>query len=380
MAMCPEAEVGIAVFRQYLYFDPVDDARFVQCPEQDTGAYLPLFKLDSSYAPDGKMGYEILKWYLETDTVVGLPEYVDLVYIPTNIALNNTSTNINAAFDAARHAMLASSHPKENQYIIFLSDGEATWPNGPDMNNYVQGTNVPTTFTVFFTQTGNAPQNLVTMTDNIQSNGYSTSNPLSNLWAFFNNDYDSLLTFLIENILGTIVDDKVPELIPYPSPTYQRRPTLTWHVPQVPGTSYTIQIAQTSNFVSPIVNVPIADTTYTPQIDLPYGTIYWRVKSDISTWSYSSSFVILDNRVPVLIPHESPVQLPRIPFRFLHHRHLTQQLLKRRLMTPSIPARPRCRSGLFTGASGEMTPTIHRQARLLLKTTGSLKLFPMCLI
>ncbi len=55
------AEVGLAVFRKYLYFDQADNSRFVQCPGHDTGAYLPLLKLDSSYAPDGKFGYQILK-------------------------------------------------------------------------------------------------------------------------------------------------------------------------------------------------------------------------------------------------------------------------------------------------------------------------------
>ncbi len=308
--LCPDAEIGIAVFRQFLYFDPVDDDRFVKCPEQDSGAYLPLFKLDSTYVPDGKMGYQILQDYLETDTVnTGISPYVDLTYVPTNTATNSVSTNINAAFNAARHAMLSSSYPKDNQYIIFFSDGLATWPNDGTQDNYVQGTGVPTTFTVFFTPDLNPPVQLVEMTNNIKNNGYSVTNPASNLWAFHNTSYDSLMNLLIKNVLGTIVDDKVPELIPYPSPTYERRPILTWHVPQVIGTSYTIQISQTSDFASPIVNVPVVDTFYTSQIDLPHGSIFWRVKSDISTWSKSSSFVILDNRVPVLIPHASPTEI-----------------------------------------------------------------------
>ncbi len=59
------AEVGVSVFRQHMYYDPVDDSRFVQAPGYDTGAYIPLLKLDSSYAPSGEWGYQILHHYLE---------------------------------------------------------------------------------------------------------------------------------------------------------------------------------------------------------------------------------------------------------------------------------------------------------------------------
>ena len=97
--------------------------------------------------------------------------------------------------------MLASNYEKNCHYIIFLSDGEANQPQG-NADAYVQGTGVPTTFTIFFTQSGNPPQELINFTTNVQNNGYSTTNPQSNLWAFENTDYDTLMKFIMENVVS----------------------------------------------------------------------------------------------------------------------------------------------------------------------------------
>ncbi len=207
----PQAEVGVAVFRTFLYYRPEDDDLFVQCPAQDSGAYIPLLKLSEKYPPDNKDGYQILKKWLEADTVIeniGDPpepyEYVDLNYKTSWQDDANPLTHINAGFDAAKHAMLASKHPKSNHFIIFLSDGVATYPQDASKKDYVQGTGVPTTFTIYFTNEPNPPQDLVQMTENIKNNGYSSSNPRSNLWAFNNSSYDTLMNFLMNDVISLI--------------------------------------------------------------------------------------------------------------------------------------------------------------------------------
>ena len=209
-AKFPNVEVSIAVFREHLYFDSADDNRFVQCPGYSMGAYLPFLKLDSIYAPSGETGYQIVKHYLQIDTVGDtLPLYVDLEYIPTNVGLNSASTNINVAFAAAKHAFQSALYAKERQFIIFLSDGEATVYNGPDSSTTEFVTDVdglPATFTIFFTQIGQVPQNLVIMTDNIQANGYSTNNPRSNLWAI---DVANLMDVLMDYVMKILIDDSI---------------------------------------------------------------------------------------------------------------------------------------------------------------------------
>lgn len=196
--MNPKMQVGLVVFRTYLYFDPSDDPIFEQCPAYDTGAYIPLLTLDSTY--NGQTGYDILKNYLETDTVSLDSLWIDLVYRPTNVILAGGNTNITASFEAAKQGMLSSIYPKGNHYIIFLSDGESTVGG----NDYILGENVPTTYTVFFTPLGKPPQSLLDMTANIQCNGYSTSNSYSNLWAI-ETDYDTLMSLLMEKVIGQMV-------------------------------------------------------------------------------------------------------------------------------------------------------------------------------
>lgn len=194
----PKSQIGIAVFRTLLYFDPQDDSRFVKCPKQEN-AYLPLLTLDSSHTPEGKMGHEILKEYLKTDTVgSGSFTFVDLTYQPTNVGENDVGTNINAGFDAAKHSMEFSNYEKKRQFVIFFSDGKATV--GPDQNKYVEGIDMPTTFTLYFSNDGTVPADIEAMTSNVQSNGYSTSNILSDLWAA-KSDFDTFLKIFKDSIL-----------------------------------------------------------------------------------------------------------------------------------------------------------------------------------
>lgn len=99
-------------------------------------------------------------------------------------------------------------------------------------------------------------------------------------------------------------NDSIPILIPYPSPTFERRPSLKWHKPSIEITKYYIQISTLPSFTTTIVYVSVNDTTYTPTIDLLIDTIYWRVKADESDWSDTSSFILKDNRIPLLIQYQ----------------------------------------------------------------------------
>lgn len=205
------AEVGIAVFQQYLYFRPENDSIFKKCPGWDSGSYIPLLNLQQVYPQSSsRTGYEILKFYLDTVTVQqGINSYVDLKYKPNPLwgGGGPGSTNISIGFDAAKDAFLYSKITDKNRhFIIFLSDGEANQPtnNVELMKKYIKGENTPTTFTVFFTRTGTPPTQLVQMTDNIKANGYSLKNPFSNIWAI-QTDYPTLMKLLITNILDSLV-------------------------------------------------------------------------------------------------------------------------------------------------------------------------------
>ncbi len=114
-------------------------------------------------------------------------------------------------------------------------------------------------------------------------------------------------------ILGTLLSTSASalELIPISGPMYERRPTFTWR--SVEGaTQYSLQIADNDSFVEPIIALPMEDTSYTPALDLPLGSIYWRVRADDGEYS-SSSFVILDIRIPILVPYTPELTLERRP-------------------------------------------------------------------
>ena len=204
-AKSPRTSVGLAVFGTTLWFDPADDALFQPLNNGSKGGYIPLLVLDSTYTGTNsnvgypKKGIEILKFYLQYKSIP--PE---LLYSSFNFM--GRGTNINIGFEAAKDAMLASPSPKDRHFCIFLSDGEATEPANGDMFLYVNGTGVPTTFTVYYTPDDSiqAFENLVKMTNNIKNNGYSSSNPLSNLWSI-KTDYNTLMKLLMENVIKLII-------------------------------------------------------------------------------------------------------------------------------------------------------------------------------
>jgi hypothetical protein len=214
-ARVPDAEVGVAVFENILYFDNRDDPFFTQLPGNVDGvrnqSYIPLTRLDQQLS-DGTLGIEKLKEVMAIDTSRGtlydgsIDDYVHLRYIPSDMSNHTMFTNINVGFEAAKEAFRTASYPEDRQFIIFLSDGEpmGSMQAGLPSDYFEQGENVPTTFTVFFTPDTNAPQSLLTMTTNIRNNGYSETNPESDLWTI-QTSHDALLSLIIDNIFETII-------------------------------------------------------------------------------------------------------------------------------------------------------------------------------
>ncbi len=111
-----------------------------------------------------------------------------------------------------------------------------------------------------------------------------------------------------------------PVLVPcMPNPTYNREPAFRWLT--TPGIAvYRLQIDTLQLFPSPIVSIPLSDTFYTPGVNLPVKTIYWRVcnDADLSTWSATSSVTILDSLTPLLIPYTPDPTLDRRPTLMWH--------------------------------------------------------------
>ncbi|MBN1983644.1 MAG: VWA domain-containing protein [Chitinivibrionales bacterium] len=210
----PNAEVGVAAFNRSLYFNPIHPTikRFATLTTPNNGgAYVELLVLDSVYQPENLSGYKILKEILKTDTVpfIDLPShtYLSLALPPYD---DYASTNINIGFEAARQAFSTSKYLKNNQYILFFSDGEATEPNNDSKNDYVtKVTNIPTTYTVFFTSDSSGLPNLNQMTQNIQNNGYSSSNPRSHLWRYQNTSMETLLDFVMKNVILNMFENVV---------------------------------------------------------------------------------------------------------------------------------------------------------------------------
>jgi len=215
----PNAQVGVSVFREVLYFDTSTTSRFwysryfkTMSTVYDTlpqQAYMPLLTLNQMY--NGVRGIDILDSLLAT---TGSGGNANLRYSPNFSTAGNT--NINIGFLAAREAFAATTTAKNHQYIIFLSDGDANRGQrdpGVDSIYYFRDStrNVPTTFTVFFTgsSAGNVPANLQTMTRNIAANQYSTSNPNSAAYSI-QASYNALLNVLLNNVISQINVPAIP--------------------------------------------------------------------------------------------------------------------------------------------------------------------------
>jgi hypothetical protein len=198
----PSIMVGVVVFESWLLFKPGEDVVFVQCPNIQ-GAYIKPIKLNGIY--NNRTGYQILSKYLETQKAwMG---YTELKYKNDE----GSMTSINNAFTAAKHGLLNCGLPKNRQFIIFLSDGIANDPGiFPDVNEYVKGTEVPTTFTVYLQWDAGTPvpPQLLDMTNNIKGNGYSIANPQSNIWSI-KTSFETLMSLLMKNVILKIVNNLI---------------------------------------------------------------------------------------------------------------------------------------------------------------------------
>jgi hypothetical protein len=107
----------------------------------------------------------------------------------------------------------------------------------------------------------------------------------------------------------------VPVLVPCtPNPTYDRKPFFRWlHNPNI--AQYRLQIDTLLSFLNPIISVPLADTFFQPGVNLPVRIVYWRVRNDAdtTTWSVISSLTILDPTTPQIIPYAPDPTINRRP-------------------------------------------------------------------
>ncbi len=213
----PNAEVGLVVFREVLYFDHRNNNLLEHLSTYSGNqSYLPLLTLNQKLA-GGVLGVQAVKNLLVTRRVSGRNSrynvnvtYTDLVYEPGFNTVGNT--NINVAFDAARAALASASNPPERQFVIFLSDGEPfpvdNWSahGNKDPFDFKNGTGLPTTYTVYLHDSlTEVPASIAEMTQNIRTNGYSTTNQLSNTWLLHGTDYNSLMSLLMNKIVRPLL-------------------------------------------------------------------------------------------------------------------------------------------------------------------------------
>ncbi len=212
--VAPATEIGLAIFSRRLAFEDRDNPFFQRAFPNDTSqhdAYAPLTKLNHVFA-NGRTGLDTMQALLSTTP----NSNGDLIYNTKNPASRvnkglkpdnvRDGTDITLGFQAALQAMSVATAPKESQFIIFLSDGD---PGGQDDSrtavgdDFMKGIKTPTTYTVFFTNGGNVPTKIATMTENIKANGYSATNPQS---ANFGIDTraEQLLPLLQSSVLNPI--------------------------------------------------------------------------------------------------------------------------------------------------------------------------------
>lgn len=211
----PKAQVGMSIFSRRLQFDHRDNPFFKTAFPLDPtqhDSYVPLTSLDTVFA-GGVKGLDTLKNLLNytgngnlTAGTAQLSSRVNNRGVPPDNIRDGT--DITLGFEAALEAMKASTAAKNNQFFIFLSDGEPSTIDEvrTDLEDKFQkGEGVPTTFTIFFKKSDNptAPNSIITMTNNIKKNGYSTSNPQSAYWAI-NTPNSQLLSLLQTSVLTPI--------------------------------------------------------------------------------------------------------------------------------------------------------------------------------
>jgi len=272
----PNAQIGLALFGTGLTIGAERDpnlANFAQLGgtvntgDNLTGSGTNLNRGAQSYIPLLTLNEPVEPGFARGANPLAIDLFRDMFYIPPDtsqaagVRQNNTNnnliaeqngTNISIAFEAALQAFANAKTPTptENQYIIFLSDGEPSPHNcGNNANvrcamqyDFVNGANTPTTYTVFLNRVGTRdqlpiildtvqivpwaatmqtpqggtvsmeesiyrvlgftqPNTVSGMTYNIQNNGYSATNPSSNIWVL-QSRYDEMLELMMENIIS----------------------------------------------------------------------------------------------------------------------------------------------------------------------------------
>lgn len=199
----PDIEVGVAVFQDNLLYNPADD-QIIEDASGHAYGFIPLLKLGERYESTvlgNVTGYEILKHYMAHTQYSGGVYPSQLLYKNPNV--DPRGTNINSGFSAAKQAFSNASYVPESQFIMFLSDG--LQEGGTD--EYVQGKNTPTTFTIYMStsKTVPIPDKLITMTENIKTNGYSNTNSKSVIHLIEKGE-NEILAWTLDNVLTTIFD------------------------------------------------------------------------------------------------------------------------------------------------------------------------------
>ncbi len=107
----------------------------------------------------------------------------------------------------------------------------------------------------------------------------------------------------------TVVDARIPVLIPIATPCIDRQPVFRWHHSHTPVSAYRIEIATSPTFTrTSIIDTATiaADTQFQSSKVLPLDSIFWRMKGDSSAYSQVQSFIVVDGRIPIPIPMINP--------------------------------------------------------------------------
>ena len=325
----PDARVGLVVFREILFFDqrthdilvPLQGVPVVRT-EHENQAYLPPLQLNAMYPFNGTQmsGIDILKYFLQTRrTSDGV---IDLTYQP--LFSTTGYTNINNAFDAAlqgHHLVPETEIPREQRFIVFLSDGIPQPAGSPrdsvnhgNKNPYYfkQGINTPTTFTVYLhTSETTPPDSLIEMTENIKKNGYSETNDSSDIWIL-RTSYEDLMNLFMVNIIKPIlsIQSGVPTFMVVNSITSSSRPDSTFSF----NTQFLLQNDTTSFNID--ITYHVVNQTTGREFDSTTQSRFSIVRNPAVSEPTEGTMICFDrdlvlyhNGVPVSIVNETMTQL-----------------------------------------------------------------------
>ncbi|MBD3322677.1 MAG: hypothetical protein GF350_16365 [Chitinivibrionales bacterium] len=207
----PYIRVGAAVFSDRLAWHINDDPVFFSKigDYEYSDAYIPLMPLDSTLGNDSTAAQNIKKWlntYTDRYGVVRLDTKTSEDKERSGGSTNGT--DISLGFEAAKDAFKNSPTDKRRQFVVFISDGDARDVNTERLDslyNYVAGEGVPTTYTFYICENcTEAPARLVNMTENIQTNNYSTTNEKSSISAITDPDSD-----LLSRMQSIVVEEEI---------------------------------------------------------------------------------------------------------------------------------------------------------------------------